>query len=61
MNLTILFGENEVRQYEETEDLTNLKDNITNYSFETEKEKDAFLQGLESAIGWNNYIMIPLN
>lgn len=58
INITILFGENEVRQYEETESLRNLKDNIINYSFATEQEKNAFLFGLESALGWQDFVLI---
>jgi len=58
IKVSILFGENEVRQYEENGFFNTMKDNVANYSFETEQEKKAFLLGLESALGWQDFVEI---
>ncbi len=58
INISILFGESEVKKYEETNSLINLNDNVTNYSFDSEQEKNAFLLGLESAKGWQDFVLI---
>ena len=57
-NVLILFGENEFRQYENTNKLDNLKENISEFVFDSENEKIAFLLGLSKGIGWQNYTVI---
>jgi hypothetical protein len=58
INIRILFGEYEVKQYEESNSIRNLEDNVSDYSFDTEQEKNAFLLGLESAKGWQDFVLI---
>ena len=57
-NVLILFGENEVRQYENTNKLDNLKENILEFEFDTENEKKSFLLGLRTGIGWQDFTII---
>lgn len=57
-NVLILFGENEVSQYENTNKLDNLKENISEFEFETENEKKSFLLGLSTGIGWQDFLII---
>lgn len=57
-NVLILFGENEVRQYENTNKLDNLKENILEFEFDTENEKKSFLLGLSTGNGWQDYTII---
>lgn len=58
INISILFGENEVKHYENTNNIENLKDNISKFSFDNEKEKNAFLLGMNTALGWQAFIII---
>jgi hypothetical protein len=58
IDIKILFGESEVKQFEESDETKNLEDNIVRYSFDTENEKKAFLLGLEEALGWGDFIVI---
>ncbi|TRX36238.1 hypothetical protein [Flavobacterium restrictum] len=57
-NVLILFGENEVRQYENTNKLDGLIENISKFKFDTENEKKSFLLGLRTGIGWQEFIII---
>jgi hypothetical protein len=44
IGIKILFGESEVKQFEESDDTKNLEDNIVCYSFDTENEKSIFVR-----------------
>lgn len=57
-NVLILFGEFEVRQYENTNKLDNLSENISKFEFDTESEKNSFLLGLNAGIGWQDFIVV---
>ena len=57
-NVLILFGENEIRQYENTNKLNNLKENISEFVFDNENEKNAFLFGLSTGMGWQDFTVI---
>jgi hypothetical protein len=61
IHITLLLGENEVREFEETETIKNLKNNLVTYNFDTIQEKNAFLFGLKSGLGWNDYKLISDN
>ena len=54
----ILFGENEVKEYENENKLDNLRDNISEFEFDTENEKKSFLLGLSAGIGWQDFVII---
>ncbi len=56
--VSILFGENEVKEYEETKSLDKVRDNISSYSFNTKEEREAFQFGIQTAIGWQDFMII---
>lgn len=56
--ILILFGENEVKQYENENNLDNFKDNVSEFEFDTENEKKSFLLGLRTGIGWQDFTII---
>ena len=60
IKIEILFGEQEVRKYEQGTEFTDYEKilNIKAYYFNSELEKQSFIRGLEEGIGWNNYCIM---
>lgn len=58
--LKVIFGKEQVAKILNNEVLSNeeLNINVKEYQFETEKEKQAFINGLNEAVGWTD-ICIP--
>ena len=57
-NLTVLFGSDQIRKFHQKEifNENEISDFIKFYSFDTEKELEAFIFGLEEANGWLDLI-----
>ena len=58
--ITIIFGSDAVRLYEEgSSDAKRLGEcgSIETYSFQTQREKQQFLRGVEEALGWQDFII----
>lgn len=60
IKLQVLYGTEQVRKYENEEALTEEEKEtyLKEYSFETEREKRAFLNGMDEATDWLEYLVI---
>ena len=57
-HVTVLFGEEEVRKYDEGNSIKNLSSNINKYTFNSTSEAEAFKLGLKEALGWQDYTLV---
>lgn len=59
-SLKVVFGKEQIAKIHYNEVLSNeeLNINVREYQFESEKEKQAFINGLNEAVGWTD-ISIP--
>ncbi|MBR9833272.1 hypothetical protein GYB57_14100 [bacterium] len=55
--LKVVYGAEQVQKLYANQKLsqTELRENVKTYQFESIKEKNAFIKGMEEALGWNNY------
>lgn len=57
IKVKVLFGENEVNEYLQTNEVPE-NGTVKEYEFKTPEELEAFLYGLDEAVGWHNYIAV---
>jgi hypothetical protein len=62
-NLKILLGKNEIQKYHSDIALTITEKeiNLKQYSFDYRLERDAFLKGINEAVGWTEYFLTESN
>ncbi len=62
-SIQLLFGKNEINKYHLDIALTVAEKeiNLKRYSFEHRLERDAFLKGVNEAIGWTEYFLTESN
>ena len=58
--LIILFGREEIRNYENGEQLSpdELQTNVKRFSFNSAEEAAAFLKGIDEAVGWDAWLSL---
>lgn len=56
-NIKVIFGKEQVMKINKGSQLTKeeLKINVKVYTFETIKEKKAFIKGIDETVGWTDY------
>ena len=59
-SLKMLFGKDAVRKYENCDNFTidEIINNVKEFHFDTEEERNAFIQGVEVSNGWTEYAII---
>ncbi|MDY0015666.1 MAG: hypothetical protein RBS13_05600 [Bacteroidales bacterium] len=59
-NVVLLFGKEEINVFLEKDELSNEMKfiNLKIYYFDTEIEKNAFLKGINEAVGWQEVLEI---
>lgn len=59
-NIELLFGKDEIRKYHSGVELSlpEKKINLQNFLFDYSVEVNAFLKGVDTAVGWTEYFMI---
>lgn len=58
--LQIIFGKNEVDKYFAGKPLSQFEKRINSkvYRFVSEEEKNAFVKGIQEAVGWTEYFIV---